>query len=320
MVIQAFYWTSVLCTFSSLQMFDVWESNVWCLRIKVRTIQIHYYSCYLCEATFISYFYFQAIFTLIYHLKPLQPLVKIRVVVVHGHQPAAQPEPEPRGISGGRPDCKMQITLLSFFLKEIFVFNKWCFHKWIEYTIVDRHLNVIQFVEDVTQNIPMMIVSELNTEVIYSTMYFFHGEQTYCSLLTKSNFDCATIIYMCMICTKIILWWVDFIIVLWNLQRLISLYREERKVTFSEGAKIWLWYFQVLLDFDPDKSLRNKIRIYLWCETVIYSMFIVLVWIWILKDCSSQRWYLQSIRWYLLLCYYCAFVATSFFPFGQNNL
>lgn len=224
----------------------------------------------------IYFLFLQAIFTLIYHLKSLLHLMKIRVVVVHGHQPAAQPEPEPRGIGGGRPDCKMQITLPSFFLKEIFVFKQWRFQTWIDCTIMEkvRHLNVIQFVGAVTQN--MMIVSELNEEVIYSTMSFSHGEQSYCNLLTKSNFECA--IYMCMISMKIILWWVDFIIFLWNSERLISLYPEERKVTCSEGAKIWLWYCQVLLGFDPDKSWRKQNihhiwSIYLWWETVIYSMF-----------------------------------------------
>ena len=37
--------------------------------------------------------------------------------VVHGHEPMAQPELEPRGISGGGPDCKMPISVPSFFFE-----------------------------------------------------------------------------------------------------------------------------------------------------------------------------------------------------------
>ncbi|XP_066321806.1 serine/threonine-protein kinase 12-like isoform X3 [Miscanthus floridulus] len=40
-----------------------------------------------------------------------------------------------------------------------------------------RHPNVLQFVGAVTQDIPMMIVSELHEELIYSTMPFSHGKQ-----------------------------------------------------------------------------------------------------------------------------------------------
>lgn len=151
------------CSSYSLRFANVWRLRIKCLKFENqvhRTIQIHYYSCYLCEATFISDFHFQAIFTLIYHLKSLLHLMHSGGVV-HGHEPVAQPEPEPepRGISGGGPDCKMpvrcQYLCPTFFLKQISVFNQLCFQAWTDCTIMEkvRHTNVIQFAGAVTQNI-----------------------------------------------------------------------------------------------------------------------------------------------------------------------
>jgi len=147
------------CSSYSLRFANVWRLRIKCLKFENqvhRTIQIHYYSCYLCEATFISDFHFQAIFTLIYHLKSLLHLMHSGGVV-HGHEPVAQPEPEPepRRISGGGPNCKMPIFVPSFFLKQISVFNQLCFQAWTDCTIMEkvRHPNVIQFTGAVTQNI-----------------------------------------------------------------------------------------------------------------------------------------------------------------------
>ena len=143
------------CSSYSLRFANVWRLRIKCLKFENqvhRTIQIHYYSCYLCEATFISDFYFQAIFTLIYHFKSLLHLMHSGGVV-HGHEPMAQPEPS--GISSGGPEYKMPIAVPSFFLKQISVFNQLCFQAWTDCTIMEkvRHPNVIQFAGAITQNI-----------------------------------------------------------------------------------------------------------------------------------------------------------------------
>jgi len=109
------------CSSYSLRFANVWRLRIKCLKFENqvhRTIQIHYYSCYLCEATFISDFHFQAIFTLIYHLKSLLHLMHSGGVI-HGHEPVAQPElePEPRGISAEDLTVRCQYLCPAFFLK-----------------------------------------------------------------------------------------------------------------------------------------------------------------------------------------------------------
>ena len=152
-------------------------------------------------------------------------------------------------------------------------------------------------------------------------MSFSNGKQSYRNLLTKSNFECATVIYMCM---KIILWWVDLLIFLRNSERLISQYPDMALILPGTSR---FWSRQEL----KKPNIHHIWSIYIWWETVIYSMFMA-VHFYCLIYCISLNVNLKrlqftklispmqskQLRWYLLLCCYCAFVAAWFFLFWSE--
>jgi len=110
--------------------------------------------------------------------------------------------------------------------------------------------------------------------------------RTYCNLLTKSNIapclfpmkNKVTVIFW----PKVILSVPLLFTCVWKLSYdgLTSLFFLGTQKGLSVSIQIWLWYCQVLLGSDPDKSWRNQI--YTIYEVFIYDgklSYIVCLWL-----------------------------------------